>query len=421
MPGLNDILTVILGGGRGSRLWPLTQQRSKPAVPIAGKYRLIDIPISNSINSGIYRIAILTQYASVSLHRHITHTYQFDAFHSGWVQIWAAEQTMDTADWYQGSADAIRKQQLEITSARSSDLLVLSGDHLYRMDYEPMARFHWDSGADITVGVQPVYRDDITRYGVLKREEADGRITRFEEKPTDPEIHKEMVSFDDPERPYLGSMGIYMFKTSALFELLKNERLQDIGKDLIPLAIGNLNVFGYIFDGYWEDIGTIRNFYETNLMLAKPNPPFNFVDPDHPIYTHPRFLPGSTILRCSMENVLMTDGCCIEDADIRNSVVGVRTQIARGTRIQNTVIMGSDYYERDMPDGSTPEIPIGFGENCVIEGAIVDKNARIGKNVVIKPFPVGTNFDRENWVVRDGIVVVPKNAIIQPNTYIGPE
>jgi glucose-1-phosphate adenylyltransferase len=421
MPGLNDILTVILGGGRGTRLWPLTQQRSKPAVPIAGKYRLIDIPISNSINSGIYRIAILTQFNSVSLNRHVTHTYHFDVFHPGWVQVWAAEQTMETADWYQGSADAVRKQRLEITSARCSDLLILSGDHLYRMDYEPMARFHWDSGADITVGVQPVWRHDVTRFGVLKRDEADGRISRFAEKPKDPDVQKEMISFDDPERPFLGSMGIYIFKTELLFDVLQNENLEDFGSDVLPYAIEKLNVFGYVFDGYWEDIGTIRSFYETNLMLAQPNPRFNFFDPEHPIYTHPRFLPGSTVLRCNMENVLMTDGCCIEDADIRNSVIGIRTQIGRGTRIQDTVIMGSDYYERSMPDGSIPEVPIGFGENCVIEGAIIDKNARIGKNVIIKPFPTGTDIDSDNWVVRDGIVVVPKNAVIRPGTFIGPQ
>jgi glucose-1-phosphate adenylyltransferase len=420
MPGLNDILTVILGGGRGTRLWPLTQQRSKPAVPIAGKYRLIDIPISNSINSGIYRIAVLTQYNSVSLHRHISHTYHFDAFHQGWVQLWAAEQTMETADWYQGSADAVRKQQLEITSARTSDLLILSGDHLYRMDYEPMARFHWDSGADITVGIQPVPKSDVTRYGILKRAE-DGRISRFAEKPKDPAVQRDMVSFDDPERPYLGSMGIYIFQTKLLFEILKNESIEDFGIDLLPAVINSHKVFGFVFDGYWEDIGTIRSFYETNLALARPDPPFNFFDPEHPIYTHPRFLPGSTVLRCSMENVLMTDGCCIEDAEIRNSVVGIRSQISRGTRIYNSVLMGSDYYDRSMPDGSVPEVPIGFGENCYIDGAIVDKNARIGKNVVIKPFPLGTDMDGEEWVVRDGIVVIPKNCLIKPGTYIGPE
>jgi glucose-1-phosphate adenylyltransferase len=419
MPGLNDILTVILGGGRGTRLWPLTQQRSKPAVPIAGKYRLIDIPISNSINSGIYRIAVLTQYNSVSLHRHISHTYHFDAFHTGWVQLWAAEQTMETADWYQGSADAVRKQQLEITSARASDLLILSGDHLYRMDYEPMARFHWESGADITVGVQPVARGDVTRFGVLKRG-ADGRISRFAEKPKDPAVQKDMISFDDPDRPFLGSMGIYIFKTNLLFDLLKDETLEDFGSDVLPRVIQSHKVYGFVYDGYWEDIGTIRSFYETNLMLAQPDPPFNFFDPDHPIYTHPRFLPGSTVLRCSMENVLMTDGCCIEDAEIRNSVIGIRSQISRGARIHNCVVMGSDYYDRSMPDGSVPEIPIGFGENCHIEGAIVDKNARIGKNVVIKPYPLGTELDEDGWVVRDGIVVIPKNSIIKPGTYIGP-
>jgi glucose-1-phosphate adenylyltransferase len=288
------------------------------------------------------------------------------------------------------------------------------------MDYEPMARFHWESGADITVAVQPVAKGDVTRFGVLKRN-ADGRITRFAEKPKDPVVQENMISFDDPERPFLGSMGIYIFKTNLLFEMLADESLEDFGGDVLPKAIQTHKVSGYIFDGYWEDIGTIRSFYETNLMLAQTNPPFNFFDPEHPIYTHPRFLPGSTVLRCNMENVLMTDGCCIEDADIRNSVVGVRTQIARGTRISDTVIMGSDYYDRKMPDGSIAEVPIGFGENCVIEGAIVDKNARIGKNVIVKPFPPGTNHDEDNWVVRDGIVVVPKNATIRPGTTIGPE
>ncbi|HSV85561.1 MAG TPA: glucose-1-phosphate adenylyltransferase [Levilinea sp.] len=420
MPGLNDILTVILGGGRGTRLWPLTQQRSKPAVPIAGKYRLIDIPISNSINSSIFRIAVLTQFNSVSLNRHITQTYHFDAFHQGLVQVWAAEQTMETADWYQGSADAIRKQGLEITSMRCSDLLILSGDHLYRMDYGPMARFHWESGADITVGVQPVSKDDVGRFGVLKRN-ADGRITAFAEKPKEPAVQEAMINFDNPERPFLGSMGIYIFKTNLLFDILKDEELEDFGSDVLPKAIQSHKVFGYVFEGYWEDIGTIRSFYETNLMLARPNPPFNFFDPAHPIYTHPRFLPGSTVLRCNMENVLITDGCCIEDADIRNSVIGVRSQIARGARISDTVIMGSDYYDRTMPDGSPLEVPVGFGENCVIEGAIVDKNARIGKNVIIKKFPDGVNLDMDGWVVRDGIVVIPKNSTIRPGAYIGPE
>jgi glucose-1-phosphate adenylyltransferase len=418
MPGLNQILAVILGGGRGSRLWPLTQQRSKPAVPIAGKYRLIDIPISNCINSSIYRVAVLTQFNSVSLHRHISRTYQFDTFHGGWVQIWAAEQTMENADWYQGTADAVRKQQLEIASSRAEDILILAGDHLYRMDYGPMAQFHWENDADITVAVQPIPREEVTRFGVLKRDKG-FRITDFAEKPKDSALQEAMISRDDPGRPFLGSMGIYMFKTKVLVELLQNPNLEDFGHDVIPHAIQTHNVYGFDYDGYWEDIGTIRSFYETNLMLAQPDPPFNFFDANKPIYTRPRYLPGSTLLRSKMENVLIAEGCCIEDAEIINSVIGLRSQISRGTRISNCVLMGSDYYDRPMLiEGE--HIPIGFADHCDIDGAIIDKNARIGSGVVIRPFPTGTDTQGDNYVVRDGIVVIPKNSILRPGTYIGP-
>ncbi len=272
MPSTEDILAVILGGGRGSRLYPLTKMRSKPAVPIAGKYRLIDIPISNCINSHIYKIAVLTQFNSVSLHRHITRTYIFDAYHTGWVQILAAEQTIATADWYQGTADAVRKQLREIRSARAPYTLILAGDHLYRMDYAAMADFHFSHDADITVAVQPVNVTDVTRFGILKRDSG-GRITDFAEKPKDPGVQAAMVCRDDPARPFLGSMGIYLFRTDLLCDLLENNSYVDFGADVIPSSIRNFKVYGYDFDDYWEDIGTIRSFYDTNLSLTQPNPP----------------------------------------------------------------------------------------------------------------------------------------------------
>jgi len=425
MAGKDDVLGVILGGGRGARLYPLTKERSKPAVPMAGKYRLIDIPISNCINSGIYRIAVLTQFNSVSLHRHISRTYNFEAIHTGWVQIWAAEQTFSSADWYQGTADAVRKQLYEIRATRARHVLILAGDHLYRMDFRPMFELHLEKGADITVAVQPVAVKDAGRFGILKRDH-ENRIIRFAEKPKESNVLAEMVSRDDPERPYLGSMGIYLFRTEALFDLLEqNIAFDDFGGDVIPFAIQSMEVFGYDFDDYWEDIGTIRSFYETNLALTTPNPPFNFYDPDHPIYTHARFLPGSIVENSILKDVLLAEGCCIRGAEISHSIVGLRSQIDRGVKISDSVLMGADNYDRigtdDNPGPSPAPIPLGIGMNCEISGAIIDKNVRIGQNVVIKPFPRGTDLDGENWVVRDGIVVIPKRTILPDRTYIGPD
>lgn len=419
MPTMNQVLAVILGGGVGKRLYPLTKQRSKPAVPIAGKYRLIDVPLSNCINSGVNKIAVLTQFNSVSLHRHITQTYNFDNFHQGWVQILAAEQTPRSQDWYQGTADAVRKQLFEIRASGAEYVIILAGDHLYRMDYEEMAKFHWEHKADITVAVQPVVAEEASRFGLLKRDES-YQITAFVEKPRDAEVLAQFVSRDDPARPYLGSMGIYMFSTKILHELLDSSAQQDFGSQIIPNALGSHTVFGFDFDGYWEDIGTIRSFYEVNLMLARPESPYNFYDPDSPIYTHPRFLPGSVIDGARMTNVLLAEGCQIHKAEIENSVVGLRSQIADGVRMFNTVLMGADYY--DTP-GVHPKggIPIGLGRNCNIEGAIIDKNVRMGEGVVIKPFPRGTDILEDNWVVQDGIVVIPKSTILYPGTYIGPE
>jgi glucose-1-phosphate adenylyltransferase len=415
---MNDVLGVIMGGGRGSRLHPLTKMRSKPAVPIAGKYRLIDIPISNCINSGIYRVAILTQFNSVSLHRHISQAYNFDVFHTGWVQIWAAEQTPQSTSWYQGTADAVRKQLFEIQATGAEYVLILAGDHLYRMDYSAMAEYHWERDADITVAVQPVAKSEASRLGILKRE-ADGRISDFVEKPKDPAVQDKFVSrHHDAERPLLGSMGIYMFKTKVLNDLLTYHlRHDDFGGEIIPQAINSHEVFGFDFDGYWEDIGTIQSFYETNLKLTSSNPPFNFYDTKSPIYTHARFLPGSVVEDSDLKDVLIAEGCRVRKAQITHSIVGIRSQIAEGTVIKDSILMGADYYAAEKKRGM---IPIGIGRNCHIECAILDKNVRIGDDVVIKPFPRDKDIDTDLYFVRDGIVVIAKDTEIPSGTRIEP-
>jgi glucose-1-phosphate adenylyltransferase len=416
MPALNNVLAVILGGGRGNRLYPLTKMRSKPAVPIAGKYRLIDIPISNCINSGIYRIHVLTQFNSVSLHTHIAQSYQFDPFHTGWVQVLAAEQTMASDAWYQGTADALRKQLFEIQSVGADYVLILAGDHLYQMDYAPMVEYHIAKGADITVAAQPVLADEADRFGLLKRGQ-DGRITSFVEKPKDPEVLAGLVSRDDPRRPYLGSMGIYIFNTKVLVDLLtQHPDFDDFGHHVIPHSIDLLGVYGFDFDGYWQDIGTIRSFYDTNLELTSPNAAFNLFDAKRPIYTHSRFLPGSIIEDTSMTDGLISEGCVIRQAEISHSIIGLRSQIGPGTRIKDSIIMGADYYQR-----RNSVVPLGIGASCRIEGAILDKNVSIGDNVSILPFPRGTEFDKGDWVVQDGIVVIPKGTTLPAGTRIGPD
>ena len=416
MPALNNVLAVILGGGRGARLYPLTQKRSKPAVPIAGKYRLIDIPISNCINSGIYLIQVLTQFNSVSLHRHIAESYQFDAFHAGSVQVLAAEQSLASEAWYQGTADAVRKQVNQIQNAGADYVLILAGDHLYQMDYAPMVAFHVAKGADITIATQPVDVKEATRFGLLKRGN-DGRISDFAEKPQDPAVQARMVSRNDPQRPYLGSMGIYLFKTQVLVDLLnEHPDFDDFGNHVIPHSISRLGVFGFDFDGYWQDIGTIRSFYETNLQLTMPDSPFNFYDAAHPVYTHSRFLPGSIVENSRLTNVLLAEGCVIRQAEINHSIIGVRSQVGANTRIKDSIIMGADYYQRKQGC-----IPLGLGAEYHIEGAILDKNVCIGDGVVIKPFPRGTDLDKGDWVVQDGIVVIPKGTTLPSGTRIGPE
>ena len=418
---IQEMLAIILGGGNGSRLFPLTEQRSKPAVPIAGKYRLIDIPISNCINSGIYRIAILTQFNSVSLHHHITNAYQSNSFHfnSGWVQIWAAEQTMDNTEWYQGNADAVRKHMVEIRETRAKNVLILAGDHLYRMDYSEMAQFHSDTKADVTVAVHPVSAGDASRFGILKTDTAH-RIVNFIEKPKDQAALLDFASLNDPLHPFLGSMGIYLFRTEVLLDLLQDREFQDFGSHVVPRAIEYFNVYGFQFDGYWEDIGTIRSFYEANLLLTYPDPPFNFYDARNPIYTDPSHLACTMVEHSSLENVLLAEGSRIQEAYIRHSIVGARSQIRSGAEIVDSILMGAEYYDNPADSGTRSEIPLGIGRNSKITGAIIDKNARVGENVVILPFPRGTEINGESWMVRDGIVVVPKNSSVKPGSYIGP-
>jgi glucose-1-phosphate adenylyltransferase len=386
-------------------------------VPIAGKYRLIDVPISNCINSGINRIAVLTQFNSVSLHRHIARTYVFDSFHRGWVEILAAEQTPYSDTWYQGTADAVRQQLAEIRTTEAPLVLILAGDHLYRMDYSSMAAFHKETDADITVAVQPVSREEAPRFGLLKRD-ASGRILDFVEKPKDPDVQARFAVRDDDERPFQGSMGIYLFKTEVLFDVLSGTEDHDFGGEVIPRAIHTHDVFGFEFDGYWEDIGTIRSFYEVNLSLACPDPPFSLHDPVHPIFTRPRFLPGPRVDGAELHNTLLADGCRIGKAEVHRSVVGLRSVLRDGVFMKDTVLMGSDYYDphRQAPGG----LPLGLGEGCHVEGAIIDKNARLGPGVRILPFPRGTEVEGTHAMVRDGIVVVPKNAELPAGTVIAP-
>ena len=421
---MRDVLGVILGGGRGSRLYPLTRLRAKPAVPLAGKYRLIDVPISNCINSGIARVYILTQFLSASLHRHIYQTYKFDNFGGGWVQILAAEQTADedaaASDWYQGTADAVRKQLNHIRRARSPDVLILSGDHLYRMDYREFVTAHRDCGADVTVAVQPVKREAAPQLGILKVDQA-GWITEFAEKP-EGKLLDTMASRDDPLKPFLASMGIYVFKFDVLRKLLEKRDQDDFGKHIIPTAIESHRVYAYAFEGYWEDIGTVRAYYEANLSLALPNPPFDLYDPVRPIYSRPRYLPGTLADDCHLERVMLADGCRLQDAILTDSVIGLRSIVGPGVRITRSVIMGADFYEDEARRAANREqgIPdVGIGSSSTIEAAIVDKNARIGNNVVIRPHPdVQEMIEEENFVIRDGLVIIPKNAVIPDGTVI---
>ena len=416
---LDNVLAVVLGGGVDSWLYPLTKTRSKPAVSLYGKYRLIDIPLSNCINSGIYHVAVMTQFNSVSLHRHLADTYNFDFFHHGWVQIWAADQTNTTCEWYLGTADAVRKKLSRVIQANSDYVLILGADHLYRMDYGAMLDFHIDTNADVTVAAKAVSREDTNRFGILKQD-LDRRITHFVEKPSEAQVLAQLVSYPDQPKPYIGSMGIYLFSTKALVDLIEYNNDRDFARDILPRAIQTHNIYSYDFQSYWEDLGTIRAYYDTNLKLTKGERSFDFYNPEAPIYTSQRYLPGSVVEKSHLEDVLLTEGCIVEESTIRHSVIGLRSHIHSGSQIIDSLILGADYYLGS--EGNDPNvIAAGIGENCYIEGAIVDTNVCMGPGCVVKPFPRGTNFDTDNWVVRDGIVIFPKDAVIPGGTLITPE
>jgi glucose-1-phosphate adenylyltransferase len=424
----NNVLCVIMGGGQGSRLFPLTKDRAKPAVPLAGKYRLVDIPISNCINSGMRRIYVLTQFNSASLHGHISRTYKFDQFTRGFVEILAAQQTPTNTSWYEGTADAVRKNLVHFMNHDFDHLLILSGDQLYRMDYRKLLAQHVGCQADITVATMPVGRQEAQSFGIMQVSE-DHRITRFVEKPRDPAVldslhlHPEWLQkmgITDGGEKFLGSMGIYVFNRSLIQELLDNP-LSDFGKHIIPHAINTHNVRAHVFQGYWEDIGTIRSFFEANLDLVSELPRFNFFDMNAPIFSRPRYLPGSKINGAQIEHAVISDGCIITRAHIKNSIIGLRTIIGAGTELNRVVTLGSDFFETQISanhkvDQSAPRL--GIGENCHIENAIIDKNARIGNNVRISPAGKSESVDHELYYVRDGIVIIPKNAIIPHGTVI---
>ena len=424
---MQDVMGIVLGGGQGNRLFPLTKLRSKPAVPLAGKYRIIDIPISNCLNSGINQIFALTQFNSASLNRHIVQTYKFDMFNKGFVDILAAEQTPESANWFQGTADAVRQSIKHFAPYENIRyILILSGDQLYQMDFRHIVRFHKQTEADVTVAALPVTAKEATGMGIMKIEK-EGRVVGFWEKPKPEELPGLRCS---PEtcpsglsRPceHLANMGIYVFEKNFLVQLLTESTSLDFGKELFPESIARYNVMAYIFDGYWTDIGTIRSFYEANLELTGTLPRFSFYEPGMPIFTHPRNLPSSKLNNCTIHQSIIADGCILNGADIKHCVIGVRSRIGGGSTIKNSIIMGADRYEtaEELEENAAEKIPnIGIGNHCTIINAIVDKNTRIGDNVSIINAHNLKEKDDEHYYIRDSIIVVPKGACIANGTVI---
>ncbi len=421
-----SVLALVLGGGRGTRLFPLTKIRSKPAVPLAAKYRLIDIPISNCINSDINRVFVLTQFLSNSLHRHLRQTYSFDHFSGGFVELLAAQQTMEGTDWYEGTADAVRKNLPHLDQRGVEHILILSGDQLYRMDYRDMLRTHIESKADVTIAAIPVHRQEVHALGVMRCDET-GRVTGFLEKPqTEREV--EMVKMDpawidargieSKGRECLASMGLYIFNRDLLFEILNKTSYQDFGKEVFPAAIRSRRVQVHLFDDYWEDIGTIRAFYEANLQLAQANPPFDLVCPQAPVYSRPRYLPPAIIEGANIEGSLIADGCRIgSGTTIENSVIGLRCLIGENVTIRDSIIMGSDYFDTDEQVQShlaKGNPPVGIGTGSKIIGSILDKNCQIGENVVVHNSKgIDSSDEHDPCVIRDGIPIVMKDGVLR--------
>jgi len=424
----HKVLTIIMGGGHGVRLFPLTRERAKPAVPLAGKYRLVDIPISNSINSEMRRIFLLTQFLSASLHRHVYGSFKFDHFSGGFVEILAAEQSHTDTSWYQGTADAVRKNLIHFRNVDFDYALILSGDQLYRMDFRKILEQHVESGADITISTIPVTRGAAQGLGIMQID-ADRRIVRFVEKPKEPELLDSLgldrasyprLGIEGDQEFFLASMGIYLFNRDVLFRLLDND-LADFGKHIIPETIQSQRVFSYVFQGYWEDIGTIRAFFEANLDLTSELPRFNFFDMSAPIYTRARFLPASKINGATLDHAIISEGCIINHCRISSSIVGLRFLVDAGSHINRTVIMGADYFEslESIRQNAAENRPrIGIGKNTRIDYAIIDKNTRIGDNCVITPEGKPDTVDHPLYYIRDGIVIIPKDTVIPHETVI---
>ncbi len=426
--GSSNVLCVVMGGGQGRRLFPLTKERSKPAVPLAGKYRLVDIPISNCINSDLKRVYLLTQFNSASLHRHISQSYKFDHFSGGFVEILAAEQTLHDTSWYQGTADAVRKNLIHFLNHRFDYMIILSGDQLYRMDFRKILTQHIETEAELTIATIPVDRATAPALGIMQIN-ADQRIVNFVEKPKEssaldplclPREAYGKLGIEGHDDFFLASMGIYVFNRQVLLKLLDNTHT-DFGKHIIPSAIQTHRVFSYVFQGYWEDIGTIRSFFDANLDVAAELPRFNFFDMHAPIYTRPRFLPASKINGAAIDHAVISDGCIINHAQVQHSIVGVRSVIGAGTRLFRTILLGSDYYESEESIAANAKLSrprVGIGINCRIENTIIDKNARIGDNCVITSAGKPENFDHPLYFVRDGIVIIPKGGVVPHDTVI---
>jgi glucose-1-phosphate adenylyltransferase len=421
---LEKVITAILGGGQGSRLWPLTRDRAKPAVPIGGKFRLIDIPISNSLHAGIDRIFVITQFNSASLHRHIAQTYRFSAFSLGYVNILAAELTAERKDWYQGTADAVRQCLPRLLEPNPPEVLILSGDQLYLMNIGELMKTHRERGADLTIAVKPVTREEAPGFGILRLDPT-GRVREFHEKPKKPE-ELDMLAVDEqtqaamgypaPEGSLLASMGIYIFRPEVLRELLVGSSTLDFGREVIPQSLGQYRVYAYPYEGYWTDIGTIPSFHQANLDLTLPLPPLNLYDSELRIFTHPRFLPGTKVNQCFIQCSLLSEGSILSGSRVTDSIIGIRAVVREHAIVERSVIMGANIWE-NLPQGSS-QVGIGIGRDCHIRNSIIDFNARIGDSCKLLNEAGVQNFDNENYCIRDGIIVVPKNAILPPGTVI---
>jgi len=417
---MNDVLTIVLGGGRGTRLFPLTHLRSKPAVPIGGKYRLIDVPISNCLHAGLKRIYVLTQFNSASLNRHIAQTYRMDLFSGGFVEVLAAEQTPEGETWFQGTADAVRQAARHFRDVEAEYYLILAGDHVYRMDFAELIETHIERDADITIAAQPVSADDATQMGIF-RFDPSGHIAGFEEKPRAERLTQMGSSAPShspaglltADKPFVASLGIYVFSREVLYDILARDRAVDFGREIIPHALGTHRVHTHLYRGFWADVGTVSSFYDVNLMLTRRGAPFSFFHPTRPIYTRPRFLPAARVHACRIDEALIADGAYLDTCEVDQSIVGIRMSIHRGTKVSRSVLLGADYYEDHIGD-----LPLGIGRNVVLDRVIVDKNARIGDGARLVNDRGIQDVDGDGYYIRSGIIIVPKGGVVKPGTVV---